>query len=685
MRLHIGLISRLLAVFCLLLTGLEVMAEEDDQTINDNELKLEVVTVTAQKSKENVQEIPMGITVLDEQYIEDRGIESTFQLVDFVPNLMLVDNGVSSFYSPSMRGMSAYVGTLTVTTGLYVDGVPVLTPAGYDDALLDIERVEVLRGPQGTLYGKNTEVGAINILTRQPDNEFRNKTSAALGEDNKRQLTFSVSGPIQKDTLYFGLAGKFYEKDGYIENTETGEPANDEKHWYGKAQLRWTPQEDLDITLIASHIQYDDGTNKINLTEFGAQELSLPSPEDRKISPDSPGYNKSYSNTQALKVDYEISDTLTLTSVTANWSFIEDVFGDWDFNPVKFMHFDNDREYSLTSQEFRLVSSAENLKWLLGVYADQSKTKFHTETESIVPSIAETTDWEQNGSAKAIFGQATLPLQENLRLTGGLRYEEQVSDFKNNEANTSYDGTWDEVSPKIAIDYDITPEIMAYALVAKGYRSGGFNASATDPEYESYEEEILISYELGVKSFLFNKRLILNGTVFYMALEDMQLSQAINMSDSYVTNAAKASGAGAELELTASVSDNLSLMASYGTVDIRFDEYSDARGDYEGNKTPDAPEYTFNVGAHYRTPDGFFIQGDLIGYGKTYLDIRNEYARDAYHLINAKAGFESENWDIYLYGKNLADTEYDTEGFFGGYYVLYSEPREMGIKGTYRF
>ncbi len=685
MRTLISRITGLLIAVCLLFPGLEILAEEETKKSKSNMLQFETITVTAQKAEENAREVPMGITVLDYQGIEDQGIESTVHIADFVPNLILVDNGVSAFYSPSMRGIHATVETLTVTTGLYIDGVPVLVPAGYDDSLLNIERVEVLRGPQGTLYGKNTEAGAINIITRQPDNEFRGIVSADVGEDNKKQFTFSLSSPIQKDTLYFSLAGKSYEKDGYIENTQTGEPANDKKHWYGKLQLRWTPTDRLDITLIASRTQYDDGTNNVNLTEMGAAAFELPAPEDRKISPDEPGYNKSSSDAQSMKIEYQISDTLSLTSVTANWVFKESVYGDWDFNPVKLMHFDNDREFSLTSQEFRLASSAEELKWLLGIYFDQNKNKFHTEGESMVPQMVSTTKYEYSGTANAIFGQATLPLTEKVRVTGGLRYEEQKADFENMVANTSFDGSWDEVSPKISVDYDIAPGFMTYASTTKGYRSGGFNPYAMDPEYETYDEEILMSHEVGFKSLLMDQHLSLNGTFFYLQIEDMQISQAISPSEAYVTNAAKASGTGVELELAATLTDSLGIEASYGTVDIRFDEFSDAVGDYEGNRSPYAPEYTYNVGAYYRSPGGIYVRGDLISCGRIYFDKRNEYARDAYQLVNAKVGYERENWDVYLYGKNVTDTEYNSEGFWDGFYTGYSEPREIGVKGTYRF
>ena len=154
---------------------------------------------------------------------------------------------------------------------------------------------------------------------------------------------------------------------------------------------------------------------------------------------------------------------------------------------------------------------------------------------------------------------------------------------------------------------------------------------------------------------------------------------------SWITNAAEATSQGIELEIAAKVTDNLSLMGGLGYTDCAFDTFSDANGNYEGNQNPFAPEYTFNLGAQYRHADGFYARADLIGYGEMFLDKANQYSRDAYQIVNAKIGYEAENFDIYLYGKNIFDEVYDAEGYYGGVYVVYSDPGEYGLQLTYRF
>lgn len=170
-----------------------------------------------------------------------------------------------------------------------------------------------------------------------------------------------------------------------------------------------------------------------------------------------------------------------------------------------------------------------------------------------------------------------------------------------------------------------------------------------------------------------------------MDIEDMQVNEQVTPSESYITNAATATGIGAELEVTAQVLDGLTLNASFGYNNIEFDDFSDVQGDYEGNKNSFAPEYTYNIGGQYRHGSGIYVGADLIGYGEIFFDKANNFSRDAYEIVNAKAGYEAEHFDIYLYAKNLFDKEYNSDEYYGGLYTVYSPPREIGLQAVYRF
>lgn len=676
------------------------VAEDEDQKHEDaqeekarGEYKLETMTVTAEKQEENVQDVPVSITAFDEQDIEDKNIESLGELADFVPNFLLNYDGASGMNSPAMRGIYVPAEFLTVSTGLFIDGVPILTSTGFEYSMLDIERVEVLRGPQGTLYGKNTEAGAINIITRQPDNDFRGKLfaeaarllSAETGDRLKDEFTLNLSGPIQTDKLFFGIAGKFYQKDGFMENTTTGDAPDDREHWFGRAHLRWTPMDRLDISFIASILDYNDGAGNMSLTEYGASMFGLPPFEDRKDSANLQGSNKASSNTQSLNMTYDFGNSLILTSVTARRMYNDRSIMDWDFSPMTLMHGDKDNKYAKISQELRLASSSENLKWLVGFYYDHDHNEINMKTDSVFPPMASTKDRDFRGDAYAVFGQINYALTEGFHLIGGLRYEVQEQEYENNILNTTTDDSWNDISPKLALEYHFTPALMTYASVAKGYRSGGFNTVATDPRYASYDEETLWSYEIGSKNAFFDNRLILNGCIFYMDINDMQVTEAVSTMESYLSNAAKATGKGFELEMTAKVTEGLSVMAGFGYTDIEFKTFKDALGDYEGNKNPYAPDYTFNIGVQYRHGSGFYARADVIGCGKMYFDKANKYSRDPYQTVNAKVGYETEHFDFYLYGKNIFDKEYNSYGYYDGYYIIYSDPGEAGVQLVYRF
>lgn len=346
-----------------------------NQSIADNErsetLSLDSITVTANKQEEDIQEVPISITAFDELALEDKNIDSVRELADFVPNLKIGNKAFSGSANPVMRGLQAETGTNNVSTAMFIDGIPILSRVGYDANLQNIERIEVLRGPQGTLYGKSAVAGVINIISRQPDNDFRGKISVDGGEDYKKEASFNISGPIVQDKLFFGVSGQYYDKDGFIKNGYTGGEANDQAHWYGKGQLRWTPTDDLDISFIFSQLQYDNDGNNMGLSEDGAARMGLTASGDRKVYSGSETYEESETNTQALKVSYDFSDTLKLTSITTHRLFKDDIGVDYDFNPANLVYATSNNEEEKISQELRLASNTEKMSWVAGIYYDK--------------------------------------------------------------------------------------------------------------------------------------------------------------------------------------------------------------------------------------------------------------------------------------------------------------------------
>ena len=669
----------------------ENKAEKSEFQQNRMEMNLQEVTVTAQKQEQNIQDVPMGITAFTSQGIEDAKIESLSDLADLVPSLMVFNHGGVGMNTPSLRGIHAPFETMTLSTGLFIDGVPIQSIAGFENTFLDIERVEVLRGPQGTLYGKNTEAGVINIITRQPDNNFRGSLSANIGtwlsseNDDRLGQTYNIklSGPIQTDKFFFGIAGNFHQKDGFIENTTTGESANDRKHWFGRAHLRCTPTDQLDISFIASQLKYDGGQGRSNLGEKSSILYGVPLPDYRKVSSNLKGGNTSSDQSQSLKINYEINDAFELTSVTSRRVYDDKFIGDSDKTSATLSHMYKDNQYTTLSQELRLSYDNGGVKWIAGVYGDKDEANYDYKSDK--GSTVNVTDRDIDGNTYAVFTNLTYPLPQRFSLVGGLRFETTEKDFQDHINARQTDGSWDDISPKFVLEYRPLPVTMAYISASKGYRAGGFNFMATDSQYDTFDEEELWSYEIGVKNTFFNNRLIANFSIYLMDISDIQVSEAILSGGSYITNAAEATGKGVELELTGKITASLTMTAGFGYTHIEFDDFKDAAGDYQGNKTTYAPEYTFNIGAQYRWENGFYARADLIGYGEMYLDKTNKYKRDPYQIVNTKIGYETEHYDIYLYGKNIFDEKYDSYGHYSGYSTLYSDPGEVGLQMTYRF
>nr|WP_320191233.1 TonB-dependent receptor [uncultured Desulfobacter sp.] len=641
-----------------------------------SEISLDTLTVTANKQEENIQDVPMSITAFDELTLEDKNITSLDELTDYVPNLIILDQGVSGAAVPSMRGINAGLGTFDVATALFVDGVPILSFAGYEDTLLNIERVEVLRGPQGTLYGRSAQAGAINIISRQPDNEFRGKISVDGGEDNKKEVSLSVSGPIIQDKLFIGLSGQHYDKDGFIKNGYTGDMEGAKEHWYGKGQLRWTPTDDLDINLIVSRLEYDNDGFTMGLSEDGASSMGVIPSGDREVYSGFDTKEDSINTAQALKISYDFNDALNLSSITTHNLYEEKTASDWDFNPADLSFSTNDNEYESISQELRLASNAEKMNWVAGLFYYKYDNTFDNMYRS------SPTKRDMGGETYALFGQLRYALTDKLGVTGGLRYEHQDKDFEDYVSGRARDNSWDDIAPKFSVDYGFTSEVMGYVTVAKGFRPGGFNLWSTAAEYDSYDSEEVWSYEIGAKGQFLENRLIVNIALFYLDRNDMQVSEKIPAGQSYITNAATINSYGAELEVQAKITPHFSMTSSVGYINAEFDDYEDYLGDYNGNKVTGVPDYTFSIGGQYRADNGFYTRVDLTGVGSMYIDKKNEYKRDAYQLINAQIGYEAESWDIYLYGKNIFDEDYSK---VGATYITYSDPREIGVKLTYRF
>ncbi|SMC97322.1 iron complex outermembrane recepter protein [Desulfocicer vacuolatum DSM 3385] len=633
-------------------------------------IALDEIKVTAQKNEADGQKVPISMSVFNEYSIEDNSIKSIKDIAPFTPGLMLYDNGGRESLSPTMRGLHTETGSFSSALGMFVDGIPVLGTSGFDVTLMDIERIEVLKGPQGTLYGKGTEAGVINVITKKPGNKAEGKAVVEFGSDHKREYGVDIRGPVIKNKLYAGISGKHYEKDGFLKNFNLGGFSDDREHNFGKIYLRYTPTDAFDISLISSAVKHDDG----GLT-WGFKDAP-------RTNWNNDEFIKTETWLNALKIEYK-KDSYTFQSITTQKRVTDTAYLDYDYTSDVNHHLQIDSRFENISQEMRLTRNKDRFNWLVGINLDKDDNTIDYDMYMYgnkFPTYA-----QLEGDSIGTFIHAEYDITENFSVAGGIRYDTNDICYEDVDKKIDLESSYSEISPKLAFTYKFNDDSMIYTTFAKGYRPGGFYSYSPEGYSKKYDKETLWSYELGSKNRLLSNRLMLNSAMYYMRISDMQvMNNIVNSPYSYKSNAAKATSKGLECELNYLFCQNLDLFLSLGYNDTVFDEYADGGGDYSGNTNPYAPKYNFNIGGQYRNRSGYYARIDMNGFSKIYLDKENTNKRDAYYLVNAKIGYEAEQYDLYLYGNNLFDKEYDSIGS-SNKYTIYSQPMELGVRFVFRF
>ncbi len=681
-------------------------AQEDQRPIT-----LETITVTAQKREENAQKVPISMEVVTGIALEENGITEMKQLSPYIPNLFTTPSLENN--SLVIRGISTHNTVLHPAAGIFVDDIPYPLNRMQNPEFLDIERLEVLRGPQGTLYGKNTESGAVNIITRQPDNQIQGKIfgEAGLFDASHKDVPLyklggHISGPIVKDKFFakFSFQGKV--SDGYVRNiNKNDDKASRIDRKTGRLTLRYTPGPQWDIAFISDISKNNDHYGQLRYLDGPMQ-----SPV-HTINWNQGNDWKADNNNQVLRVRY-LSDNFELLSITSRSDYRTEFTNDADFGPIDVSFgpvtlINQDFIFDVLSynQELRIASpkdSAGQLNWVTGVFAskDEIYAKSHTP-----PLMVRDTDMEYK--SLAIFGQATYTMRERWHLTAGARYEyqeawgEQVNAGPPSLRKYSRSDSNNEFLPKVAIAFDVTKDVMAYVSYAKGFLSGGHDFHMADAREDLYfSPEHTDSYEAGVKTAFWDNRLIVNADIFHIDISDKQVveypvGQSPLARD--VTNAAEASSQGFEVEIKAKPLPGLDLFAGVGYTRSRFDDWvatvppspsnpQPSSFDYKGNSLANAPEYTFHLGAQYRAANGLFCRADLLGTGDYYYDPENTQKVDGYEVVNMRIGYEQENFDIVLWADNVFDKHYLTSKFrYLGTLVNDGAPRSVGVRFTYRF
>jgi len=689
--------KRLLMIIIMIIIGsFPVFAQEDFQ--------LEMMTVTAEKRAADSQKVSTPMSVMSESFIEDADIGGIEDIARYIPNISLYDNFGQNSTRISFRGMEPNGFLETNPVILNVDGMTHDRAYGYATTYEDIERIEVLRGPQGTLYGKNAMVGVINIITKKPGNQFTGRFSAGVEENNTYKTGFNLSGPIKKDLLYFGIAAGYMQTDGFIEDkTDNGIDHLDKRNNKNiSLKLRATPGKGNDILFKYVHLSADGNAPAYNYKGKVEKEV---------YTGNSDYEGKMESNSFLLNMSFS-RKLFNLDSITTYYTYDNDEafpFGlSGGVTPMRGVR--NAKDNSFT-QELRLSSPEDSkLKWLAGVFYDQARQEKEEMSFYFGPMFS---NWTPVNKLKtySAFTDITIPVTDKASLTFGGRYEkikkEMKYEFEMKNAGavmvpkSSYDAEseWSSILGKVAFSYQAKDNLRLYASATQGYSPGGFNYTTAKKENAEFNEATSINYEVGMKSKLFNNKLMFNANIFHTIYDDLQVMTVTRGTtmEYKASNAGKSHVTGIEMDVAAKPAKGLDLFMTLGISEAVYDEFKETNRSGEVNDFSDknvvgAPSYQITAGAKYRHSTGIFAMFDVKQTGETHFDKANtdDLKVKPYSVVNVKAGYESEKgFDVYAYVKNLADEEYFTyrEPKMGAneYFDARGEPRTIGVEVNYRF
>ena len=689
----------------------------------------EELVVTARRTEESLQEVPASVSAFSEQQLHRLGATDATGLQGAVPNLNIVQGrGSSNATNIYIRGVGQpdALQTFDPAVGFYVDGVYYSRIRGTQMDLLDIERVEVLRGPQGTLYGKNTIGGAYSIITRRPGQDPHGLFQVTAGDYGQLESRIAASGPLT-DTLAIGGALFGASRDGYVTNPVTNEEYNNRNAWGGRFQAAWDPASNFNVDFSVDYAEEDNaltmGQAVSSLTTIvgvpiPAGAVPSPLPEFNFTARATPGLPNSSEMTHwgsSLRASWELSDNLTLRSISAyrNLNYTDYVDIDATFLELGDVLVDVDQDQ--VSQELQAIWEGDRWTTIGGLFYLRENVGSHQEAyaDDLLGTFlgggtfTRTVDDDLQTTSMAAYVNATYQLTDRLSVSGGLRYTEEEKDyfrttstFSSNALFTAnparppvnINDTWDDISGLISIDYQLTDDFLLYGRVAQGFKSGGFNGRANNPGEEApYDPETVTSYEAGFKSDWFDNTLRANFAVFYNDYRDFQARVSNLTTDPgsglpsielTVLNAGQLEISGAELELSYRPVEALTLDAQIGYLNAEYGEFEDLRFTSFGNsrafQTPAfSPEWTSRFGAAYTWDVG--AEGSVVLAGSARFRSRQALAvdntitnstteiaglfQDDYWLYDASLTWNvNDIFSIAVQGRNLSDEVYKTDG-----------------------
>lgn len=688
--------------------------------LEGNDTKLDEITVSAQKIEEKVQGIPASITALSAAKISDYRIQNTRDLSAIVPNLYSSNPGDGRNVT-SIRGIGTTSYDPEVAT--YIDGVNQFGLDTYIASLFDVERIEVLRGPQGTLYGRNAMGGVINIITKQPTNATNGFAGVDIGNYGQQRYSAGIRTPLIKNKLFFGAAGLYNKQNGFYTN-EFNNTKFDKLHGYlGNYYLKFLASSKFALTL---NVKHNENRNNGTFPLAGSVDEALANPFKLNQNATTEMVDNLFNASLSANYAAEDFNFSSQTAYQSNYRYYKQPI-DGDFSPLDAVAIVNDygkdwNKVEVYTQEIKFSSSATSasrLKWLGGLYGFYQRNPVKQGTYfgadgAIMGAEPFTTAVNINsgkGAGLAAFGQLSYQLTDQLTATAGLRYDYEHKKLLASgeylipgmdpivtQGDTSAKANFHAVSPKLSLSYLLASDNQIYASYSRGYRAGGITQLASDPSVkplDAYKPEYSNNIELGSKNTFFNQRLSVNLAAFYIQVTDAQIPILI-LPDALTTtrNAGKLTSKGFDLELSAKPVKGLSMDYNLGYTDAKYKSLNLSKGgtmvDLSGNKQIYTPEMTSMLALQYayeidsRAKLNVIARGEWSFIGNQFYDLSNEIQQKGYNIYNAKVGFSAKAFDLFFWGRNLVNKTYVDYAYdFGAAHL--GNPKTYGLSLIGRF
>lgn len=729
-----------------------VSADQDQVSVVDD------IVVTARRREERLQEVPIAVTVLSEEILEEKGVRDANDLGQVAPGLSIQNTTANrNNITYSIRGQGQTFGQNSPGVVPYFAEVP-----SFGDAIFDLQGIQVLKGPQGTLFGRNTTGGAILFAPKAPSEDFNGYLVGRIGNYSRGDLEFGVGGPLLGERLMFRVAGQMLRRDGYTDNVTTGDQLDNENRQSWRATLTARPFDGFENTLLYQDVDVDEAGSGLllsvitptfsNTPIFSQLQSALTAQNARGPRSIATNYEPDFMKLQSQgwinTTSWVLNDHLTLKNIYSQRRFASGQSYDLDGSPITVLHVTNPvgKKTKTSSHEFQAQFNFWNIDGVVGYFTEDSETPivyaFDTRQFVRIPGllpnggVIQAVNITQGSSnSEAFYGQIDWAVTDQLTLTGGIR---QTTDERTSGPTQTFVlfsaaqpypteltaaagprlfATFDATTWNLAANYQVNPDLNVYATMRKGYKSGGFNATAIDPADRFFQPEEVTDYEVGIKGLavLGDWQVRYAAGAFYDDYTNIQrfVNLATVPASTVTRNAAAGTIAGVDLDLTVAPTDWLSATLQYTYLDASYDSYNDALlGDLSSSRFPNTPEHQLNFTPRVEIPlpEG---RGDLSALASIYYqsgiatdpaNVPNGNALvalsslganvDGYTRIDLRADWRNINntgVSAAVYVRNATDEEYITgtnnqlTSQFGVQTALYGQPRFFGMEVRYDF